>query len=945
MTDLSDFISVLDDTPFESTPVDVRTFVTDKGYLGLPVLSDIQYDIVEAMSQIYYLKDLERYMTKAEAARHYNKYTKTEIILKLGKGTNIGSTMSWSSEYGYKRIDDKLEDYGLIQSKDTSNGATAFFSEGIDDVFTITTDRGYEFTGNAGHKFMVWKNSPHGKTYAMKKPAVMTEMATVSIGDIAMVYGDWDDIQTPYECSEDEALLIGYMIGDGTWLRIPENRNPIFTNATPEVQKDVIRIVQSLGGSVVEGKSGAGCWNIRINGLNDWFRRHGLCHKYYEKKIWNDNWMNMSATNLAALVRGVWATDGWANIQAKSYGYALSIAVEMNSESIIRGLHTALLRLGIFSHYRNNRPMRGNGKHNPTYRINIANRSDARMFVETVGIPIGKEIVFNGIYDLSKGAKRRTTIGDKIKSIKYAGKQEVFATIVETGHNYMGNGFIHSNSGKDHVSTIACAYLVYKLLLLKDPAAYYGKPSGDAIDILNIAINAQQAKNVFFKGFRSKIERSPWFRGRFDPKVDSIDFDKSISVYSGHSERESHEGLNLILVILDEISGFAIDNPSGLEKAKTADAIYNAFRGTIDSRFSMGKVVLLSFPRFDGCFISKRYDEVVAEKHLVHREYTFVINPELPHDDPENLYTLVWEEDHIQAYKFPGFFALCRPTWEVNPTKKIDDFKISFITNEADARTRFLAQPTTVSDAFFGRTDKIKDAMVHVNPLSDVMAPTNSFVPRPGIKYYMHADLAQKVDRCAVAISHVDKWVGVEYSTGYRTIQPYVVTDAIAYWKPGAGKPIDLKQVKDWIILIRSLGFQIDLVTFDRWNSMEMQRDLMSLGFKCETLSVAKKHYEDLQVILYEDRLRMPDIDVLFDEMKNLRPVKDRIEHPRSGGKDLSDALCGSVFNAATRSPRDLDIVVEIHDVTSHVDDTKYMKDVPIEISTLDDDELEVYLV
>ncbi len=63
-------------------------------------------------------------------------------------------------------------------------------------------------------------------------------------------------------------------------------------------------------------------------------------------------------------------------------------------------------------------------------------------------------------------------------------------------------------SGKDFTSTVGCAYTVYKLLCLKDPARYYGKPSGDAIDIINVAINAQQAKNVFFKGFKTKIEKS-----------------------------------------------------------------------------------------------------------------------------------------------------------------------------------------------------------------------------------------------------------------------------------------------------------------------------------------------------------------------------------------------------------------------------------------------------
>ena len=151
-------------------------------------------------------------------------------------------------------------------------------------------------------------------------------------------------------------------------------------------------------------------------------------------------------------------------------------------------------------------------------------------------------------------------------------------------------------SGKDLCSTVGCAYLVYKLLCLKDPAAYFGKPPGDAIDIINIAINAQQARNVFFKGFMSRIKHAPWFRGKYNPKADSIEFDKSVTVYSGHSERESHEGLNLILAVLDEISGFSMMNNTGNTNAKTAEAIYDAFRASVDSRFpTIGKAVLLSF--------------------------------------------------------------------------------------------------------------------------------------------------------------------------------------------------------------------------------------------------------------------------------------------------------------------------------------------------------------
>ena len=49
----NDFIEVLKENSFEEHPVDVKTFVESAEYLNQPPLSHTQYEIVEAMSQIY----------------------------------------------------------------------------------------------------------------------------------------------------------------------------------------------------------------------------------------------------------------------------------------------------------------------------------------------------------------------------------------------------------------------------------------------------------------------------------------------------------------------------------------------------------------------------------------------------------------------------------------------------------------------------------------------------------------------------------------------------------------------------------------------------------------------------------------------------------------------------------------------------------------------------
>jgi hypothetical protein len=470
-------------------------------------------------------------------------------------------------------------------------------------------------------------------------------------------------------------------------------------------------------------------------------------------------------------------------------------------------------------------------------------------------------------------------------------------------------------SGKDFTSTVAVSYIVYKLLCLKDPARYYGKPSGDAIDIINIAINAQQAKNVFFKGFKTKIEKSPWFAGRYYAKMDSIEFDHSITVYSGHSERESHEGLNLMIAILDEISGFASETNTGNEQGKTADNIYKAFRGTVDSRFpDLGKVVLLSFPRYPGDFISTKYDDAIMDKEIIQRTHKFVMNPELPEDSVGNNLEISWDEDHILQYKYPGIFALKRPTWEVNPTRKIDDFKLAFYTDIGDAMMRFACVPTFASDAFFKQQDKVRSAMTIRNPLDTFRRFDSNFKPKEGVKYFVHADLAQKHDKCAVAIAHVDKWVSIQVMKDYEQVVPVVVVDAVAWWEPRVEGPVNLSEVKQWIQNLRRQGFDLGMVSFDRWQSFDIQNELNAVGIRTETVSVAKKHYEDMAMLIYEDRVALPAIELLFDELTQLKIMKNnRVDHPRKSSKDLADAVCGSIFGAISHTPRDNFGEIEIH--------------------------------
>lgn len=496
--------------------------------------------------------------------------------------------------------------------------------------------------------------------------------------------------------------------------------------------------------------------------------------------------------------------------------------------------------------------------------------------------------------------------GDEEKALKRF-KQTCFEVILQLG----------KGSGKDYISTISCAYIVYQLLCLKDPARYYKKPKNNPIDILNIAINAVQANNVFFKGFRNLIEGSPWFNDgpqgkRYYLKQGSIEFDKNITVHSGHSEREAWEGYNTFAVFLDEIAGFAIESTSGFEGAKTAPEIYKMYKASVRSRFSdFGKLVSLSFPRFKDDFIQTLYNEAIADKEVTPMEHTLYRDPDDP-DSPE--FNVVWDHDVIVRYSRPKVFALKRCTFEVNPTKFIEDYTDDFFTNPGDAYGRVCCQPSNLEHGYFKNMAAVEKAFSGRNGVDTDGIFSVNFKPKDNVNYYIHVDLAQKRDRCAVALAHVEKWVEVGFGAkfGVKESHPYVVVDALRWWQPTKNKSVDFTDVREYIVSLRRKGFNIRLCTFDRWNSHDTMNILTnSHGIKTDILSVAKKHYDDFLMVTYDERLRGPNEPDLIKELGELMEVRGKIEHPSKGYKDLSDAVCGAIYNCSVHEVRSREETVE----------------------------------
>ena len=207
MIDLSLYVDALDDNPFEEMPVDLDTFIGQE-YLGDHfVLSPIQRELVECMSQIYTLEDCTRIYGHTEGINHYRQYTKKEIIQQLGKGCSAGTDEVFLADSGKWS---KIEDLQSIPNNvvaGSANGdiinqyATESFIEGNDMTYLVEIERGLEMTVTMDHAF-----------YDVGMNRV--KLRDLKVGDrIATIAKT--TIDDPVRIDDREVKLLEYWIGDG----------------------------------------------------------------------------------------------------------------------------------------------------------------------------------------------------------------------------------------------------------------------------------------------------------------------------------------------------------------------------------------------------------------------------------------------------------------------------------------------------------------------------------------------------------------------------------------------------------------------------------------------------------------------------------------------------------------------------------------------------------
>lgn len=448
--------------------------------------------------------------------------------------------------------------------------------------------------------------------------------------------------------------------------------------------------------------------------------------------------------------------------------------------------------------------------------------------------------------------------------------------------------------GKDMCSALTFTIVAHYLLCLRNPQKYYGQANTTSIDMLNMAYNSAQAKDVFFKYLSSMIQSCKWFNNKATIQVEKIEFDKNIWAYSGNSFEEAFEGKNLILCVLDEISAFKTKQEVEHLSIKrmraprySAESVYDMAKSSVESRFSggIGKVISLSFPRFKNDYICQLYET---------------------------------------GKKFASTYVSFGATWDVNPNKKRSDFDDEFLKNPERAEGRYACNPVGIEGGYFRNKDKLIAAFPLVS--EDRIPTVNDRTPylKPELKCLhnylcsIHIDLGLTNDHAGIAMSHVCGSVKEVKSNelGEKTTidKPVVELDlATSFIAPMNGE-IQFAHIRAFILDLVNKEFKIGKITLDNFQSADFLQIMASMGILTEKRSVDRttEAYDCLKELVYDGRMKgysylrqiesgigTIEKNEILEEMFNLILVAGRkVDHSAIGSKDLSDAIAGSVQGA-----------------------------------------------
>lgn len=488
--------------------------------------------------------------------------------------------------------------------------------------------------------------------------------------------------------------------------------------------------------------------------------------------------------------------------------------------------------------------------------------------------------------------------------------------------------------GKSEVAVAIGAYLMYRVMCLKNPHDHFNLKPTEKLTFAFMNITKELAESIGISKFQNTIKLSPWFlnHGTLSGR-DNVVWNPPNYIEIVIGSQASHViGKPVLFAFFDEIS-FIRNQDIDKQKQKAMDMIDTAIGGMKTRFFYKGHspalLVLASSKRSEKSFLEvhmKKKVESEKDNVLIVDEPVWNIRPADNYSGKRfnvalgnkflTSQVLSDSDTDLDFWKNRGYKILSVPIeFRADFLDDIDRALCDFAGISSSEITKYISgaavqdiKNPTMSNPFTKDIIEVgngKDDTTQYYDFFDFAKVPKSMMTKP---LFIHLDMSVSGDMTGIS----GVWIKGKKPSVDELSQSNDLYYQLAFSvsvKAPKGRQISFQKNKNFIYWLKERGFKIKGISTDSFQSVETGQDLTAKGYNYKQISVDRventtnicRPYQYFRTSIYEKRVEIYDSRTLIDEITDLERNMNtgRIDHPDGGRKDVCDALCGAIFHAS----------------------------------------------
>jgi replicative DNA helicase len=212
-------------------------------------------------------------------------------------------------------------------------------------------------------------------------------LADLAAGDRAALVRNTPDCARPIEWPEHWLVLLGHLVGDGSFLK----HQPLRYTTASEQNSEAVSRCAKLFGSEVSRHAGRGNWHQLVisgngnrwhaAGVGHWLKELGIFGQRSHEKRLPGAVFQLAKPQIGILLKHLWATDGCVSLRRDGQAGSPRVYFASCSPGLAQDVAALLLRLGIVSRTR----VTHSAGSRPVYNVDVSGATDQQLFADRVG--------------------------------------------------------------------------------------------------------------------------------------------------------------------------------------------------------------------------------------------------------------------------------------------------------------------------------------------------------------------------------------------------------------------------------------------------------------------------------------------------------------------------------------------------------------------------------